>query len=187
MGQYGFYFDQSRCTGCFTCQVACKDWHDIEAGQVNWMKVIEIEEGQFPNPFLAYFTATCYHCARPACINACQADAISKRERDGVVIVNNEKCLGKEECGALCHKACPWKAPQFNSQENAKMQKCDLCFERLEQGLKPICVEACPMFALDAGPMEELEEKYGKITRAKGFNHSKKLRPSIVFKPKLEA
>ncbi|HUT53690.1 MAG TPA: 4Fe-4S dicluster domain-containing protein [bacterium] len=187
MAQYGFYFDQSRCTGCFTCQVACKDWHDIEAGQVNWMKVIEIEEGQFPHPFLAYLTNTCYHCARPACMNACPANAISKRERDGVVIVDHEKCLGREECGALCHKACPWKAPQFNSHENAKMQKCDLCFERLEQGLKPICVEACPMFALDAGPMEELEEKYGKNTHAKGFNHSKKLWPSIVFKSRLES
>lgn len=184
MSQAGFYFDQTRCTGCYTCSVACKDWHDIDAGPVNWIKVVEIEEGKFPNPFLAYFISLCYHCARPACVDACPANVITKRPQDGIVIVDGEKCSGKQVCGALCLKACPWDAVQFGPDENAKMQKCDLCFERLETGRAPICVEACPMFALDAGPLEKLNEKYGENTEAKGFRYSEKLRPSVVFKPK---
>lgn len=184
MSQAGLYFDQTRCTGCYTCSVACKDWHDIDAGPVHWIKVIEIEEGKFPNPFLAYLVRPCFHCARPACLNACPAKAITKKQRDGVVIVDGKKCQGKEECGALCRKACPWDAPQFGPDKNAKMQKCDLCFERLEQGNMPICVEACPMFALDAGPLCELGKKYGENTEAKGFKYSKKLSPSVVFKLK---
>jgi len=64
------------------------------------------------------------------------------------------------------------------------MQKCDLCLDRLEEGKKPICVEACPLRALDAGAMEELQAKYGDIRDAEGFGYSEKLIPSIVFKPK---
>lgn len=58
--QLGFYFDQTRCVGCFACAVACKDWHDIPAGPVNWMKVQCIEEGTFPHLFVAYIIRTCY-------------------------------------------------------------------------------------------------------------------------------
>lgn len=186
MAQYGFYFDQTRCTGCYTCQVACKDWHDIEAGPVNLMAIKVIEEGEFPHPFLAYLASACFHCANPSCIKACPQDAISKRPADGIVIVNRDKCIGKKECGSLCLKACPWDAPQFGPEENARMQKCHLCVERLEQGGQTICVEACPMFALDVGPNDRLKEKYGDATEAAGFRSSTRLGPSVTFKPKTQ-
>ena len=64
------------------------------------------------------------------------------------------------------------------------MQKCDLCVERLAETKKPICVGACPMRALDTGPMGELQEKYGDINEAEGFAYSGKLIPSAVFKPR---
>ena len=185
MKQIGFYFDQTRCTGCYTCSVACKDWNNIEAGPENWMRVIDIEEGKFPDLSLAYLAIACNHCADPPCIKACPTNAITKRESDGIVIVNQETCLGKNECGAKCLKVCPWDSPQFNATNNAKMRKCDLCVERLEQGKQTICVESCPMYALDVGPVEQLHQKYGTNTNTIGFKNNNKIKPSIIFKSKL--
>jgi anaerobic dimethyl sulfoxide reductase subunit B (iron-sulfur subunit) len=64
------------------------------------------------------------------------------------------------------------------------MQKCDLCIERLLTELKPICVAACPMRALDVGPIDELIRKYGEVREAEGFVYSPKVKPSIIFKAK---
>lgn len=184
MTQYGFYFDQTRCIGCHTCAVACKDWYDTNAGPVNWMRVTEILKGKYPNLKMTYLSIACNHCADPPCVKSCPTSAISKREKDGIVIVNSDKCLGYEECGGKCLKVCPWNAPQFLNHEKAKMEKCNLCFERLEKGKQAICVEACPMFALDVGSIEDLKQKYIYTTETEGFKTTNKFKPSIIFKPK---
>ncbi|MHA2290338.1 MAG: 4Fe-4S dicluster domain-containing protein [Promethearchaeota archaeon] len=186
MKQLGFYFDQSRCIGCFTCSVACKDWYDIPAGPVNWIRVKAIEKGKFPNLFLAYLTIACNHCAEPPCVKACPVSAITKREKDGVVLINRDLCLGNTECGSKCLIVCPWDAPQFSNEVNSKMEKCDLCLDRLEKGQQTICVEACPMHALDVGTLEELQKKYGNRFEAVGFLNNDKIKPSIFLKPKKE-
>lgn len=183
--QLGFYFDQTRCTGCNTCVVACKDWHDVPAGRASWRRVITIEEGEFPDLFVAFLGTSCCHCAQPACISVCPADAITKRREDGVVVVDRDKCHGKDLCD-LCLQACPYQAPQFRAEPNAKMEMCNLCFDRLEQGKKPICVEACPMRALDAGPLQELRARYGEVKKAEGFAYSAKLEPAVTFRPKVK-
>ena len=179
--QIGFYIDQSRCTGCHTCAIACKDWHNIPAGPVNWRWVITVEKGKYPKVFVAFISLSCLHCAEPTCISVCPTDAINKRQKDGIVEVNQEACLGKEACG-LCKEACPYEAPQFSAEEDAKMQTCDLCADRWDEGKKPICVDACPMRALDAGPLDELEAKYGALKDIDGFIYAQKNRPSVVFK-----
>ncbi|UCD85656.1 MAG: 4Fe-4S dicluster domain-containing protein [Deltaproteobacteria bacterium] len=184
MMQLGFYFDQSRCTGCFTCCVACKDWHDISAGPIRWVRVDTIEEGKFPDPFVAHIFSPCYQCEDPSCLKACPADAIVKRKEDGIVTVNQEECLGEDSCGAPCKDACPYGSPQFGDEESPRMQKCDLCREQWQEGKKPICVEACPMRALDAGPLSELKKKYGELKEGTGFVYSSEIKPSIIFKPK---
>ncbi len=184
MAQMGFYFDQTRCTGCYTCTVACKDWHNIDAGPINWIRLHTIEKGKFPELFVAYLVSPCFHCANPPCVRACSMDAITKRKADGVVVVDQEQCLGNSACNTLCLNACPWDAPQFGPEENAKMQKCDFCLERLERDQQPICVEACPMYALDAGPIEQLKAKYGDIVEAEGFHYVKRFRPAVTLKPK---
>lgn len=116
--QLGFFFDQTRCTGCYTCQVACNDWHNVPAGS-SWMRVTHVEEGKFPHLFAAYVINTCYHCAEPPCIPVCPAQAISKREGDGLVVVDREKCKESARCGIIkntivqaekeapCKAACP--------------------------------------------------------------------------------
>jgi NADPH-dependent glutamate synthase beta subunit-like oxidoreductase len=118
--QRGFYFDQTRCIGCFTCCVACKDWHDVPAGPAHWRRVTPIEEGKFPHPFLAYLSGACYHCAEPLCAVVCPAEAVKRRE-DGVVTVDREACQEAARCGitvtngngvgqaqaAACEVTCP--------------------------------------------------------------------------------
>jgi anaerobic dimethyl sulfoxide reductase subunit B (iron-sulfur subunit) len=181
--QIGFYFDQSRCIGCYTCVVACKDWHDIPAGPVSWRRVLTIEKGKFPNPFVAFLSMTCFHCVQPLCVRVCPSGAISKVNENGVVVVDKELCQGKNTC-RLCQEACPYDAPQFGAEQNAKMQMCNLCLDRLAANKNPICVDACPMMALDTGPIKELKAKYGEIREATGFVYSEEAGPSIIFKPK---
>ncbi len=64
------------------------------------------------------------------------------------------------------------------------MEKCDFCYERMEEGKRPICVEACPMNALDAGDLGEMERKYGRGRKAEGFDYSSETRPSVILKGK---
>jgi anaerobic dimethyl sulfoxide reductase subunit B len=184
--QKGFYFDQTRCTGCYTCMIACKDWHEVDIGSEpeDWIRVVSIEKGIFPDLFAAYLVLPCLHCETPACVDACPVGAISKGEADGVVAVDRDACMGNEDCDAYCKSACPWGVPGFGPEKGAKMQKCDLCAKRASEGKAPICVEACPMFALDAGPMDELKKKYSGLGRAEGFTTDSGIGPSIIFKPK---
>lgn len=183
----GFYFDQSRCIGCYTCAIACKDWHNIEEGQPSWIKITTIEQGEFPRLSMSHLFTTCFHCADPLCIKACPVNAIHKRSEDGIVVVTEEACLGGEKCGFACQKACPYNIPEFGPWLDAKMQKCDLCINRWLEKKKPICVDSCPMRALDAGPLEELKAKYGNAQKADGFVYSKKVMPSVVLKANLHA
>lgn len=161
--QYGFYFDATRCTGCKTCQVTCKDRKDLPVG-INWRRVYEYAGGQWTqnsdgtvnqNVFAYYTSIGCNHCSEPACTKACPTGAMHKRREDGLVHVDAEVCIG---CGS-CARACPYDAPQIDNDKGV-MTKCDGCYERLAQGLLPTCVEACPLRALDFGPIEVLRAKY---------------------------
>ena len=155
----------------------------MPAGPASWIRVKTIEKGKYPDLFVTFLPVACYHCLKPACVPACPVNAITKREEDGIVTVDRETCLGKDNC-SLCLEACPYEAPQFGADENAKMQKCDLCIDRWVEGKKPICVSGCPMRALDAGPIDELRAKYGDVRDTESFVYSEDLVPSITFKPK---
>jgi anaerobic dimethyl sulfoxide reductase subunit B len=181
--QYGIYINEERCMGCFACVVACKDWHDVPAGPASWIRIKTIEKGRYPNLFVAFLPLTCNHCLNPACVSVCPVNAITKRAEDGIVTVDRETCLGKDQCG-LCLQACPYGAPQFGVEENARMQKCDLCLDRLREGKKPICVISCPMQAIDTGPIDELRAKYGDVRETESFTYSEELAPAVIFKPK---
>ena len=77
-----------------------------------------------------------------------------KRE-DGFVVVDEDVCIGCR----YCHMACPYGAPQYNA-EKGHMTKCDGCYSRVAEGKQPICVESCPLRALEFGPIEELRQKH---------------------------
>ena len=182
--QVGFYFDQTRCIGCSACAIACKDWHDIPAGSEQWMKILYNEEGKFPNVYVSYVINPCFQCEDPVCIPVCPVNAITKRIEDGIVTVDSETCIGKDECGSKCLKACPYKAPQFSSEKGAKMRKCNYCLDRYLEGKLPSCVESCRTHALDADTLENLKRKYGLIQEANNFQYSSRTKPAIIFKPK---
>ncbi len=105
--QLAFYFDQTRCVGCYACGVACKDWNDVPAGPAKWRRIIHIEEGDFPRPFVAHLSETCNHCQNPLCATVCPANAITKREQDGVVLVDREKCREAARCGIISGYEAP--------------------------------------------------------------------------------
>jgi len=182
--QLGFYFDQSRCTGCYACVVACSDWHDIQDSSVFRRRIIPRESGSYPDLHLSYISLSCAHCSEPACAAACPAGAITKNGSDGRMVVDREQCLGLDMCGGMCREACPYDIPQFGGEENPKMQMCTFCPDRLEEGKQPVCVAACPMRALDAGPLDELKEKYGDNVDAEGFIWSPETQPSFIIKPR---
>jgi NADPH-dependent glutamate synthase beta subunit-like oxidoreductase len=105
--QIGFYCDQTRCTGCDACVIACKQWHDIPPGPASWMRIQTIEEGHFPNVYLGFLPSRCLNCENAPCVTACPVDAIAKRQGDGIVLVDTEQCLGRDACGHDCSNACP--------------------------------------------------------------------------------
>lgn len=181
--QYGIYIDQNRCTGCLACVVACKDWHDVPAGPVSYVRVKTIEKGTYPDLFVAFLPTLCFHCREPACVSVCPVEAVTKSDENGIVFVDQDACLGKDDCGQ-CVEACTYNAPQFEDEEDAKMQKCDLCVDRWADGKKPVCVMSCPMEALDAGPLDELKEKLKAVRETEGFTYDGSLAPSILYKPK---
>lgn len=183
--QLGFVFEQDRCMGCKACQVACKDKNDLELGE-NWRKVIEIEGGRhipsgdaLQNDVYAFWTSMgCNHCVDPLCVKNCPAGALYKREKDGLVLVDESKCIGCR----YCTWSCPYEAPVYNSRTGI-IGKCDFCKDRLHQGLEPACVGACPVHALHFGNLADLQRQYGKTSQAKGVADPKYTKPALIIKP----
>lgn len=131
--QLGFFIDASKCTGCKTCQVACKDKNNLEVGR-NFRRVVEYSGGSWQkdqltgawhtDTFAYYLSVSCNECSDPACV-----------------------------------KACPYGAPQLDRRAG-KMTKCDGCLDRLAKGMNPVCVDSCPMRAIEFGDIEDLMKKH---------------------------
>jgi len=180
MTQYAFFFDQSRCTGCRDCSVACKNWHQLPAGPLKYLKVYEYEKGSFPLVRIHFQWVPCYHCEKPACVDACPVEAIRKEPKYGAVLIDSEKCTGCRNC----YEECPYGAPVFESDDPGVLaQKCDMCIDRLESGELPICVGACSARALDFGPISEMQSRYGKNRDLEDLPDSRATIPAVVFKP----
>jgi anaerobic dimethyl sulfoxide reductase subunit B (iron-sulfur subunit) len=180
MPQYGFFFDQSRCIGCHACETACKSWNMLPPGPLKPLRVHEWEEGSFPDVVEHFLIIHCFHCSNPVCIDASSARALYKEEKYGAVLLDPDKATMVRDAAA----ACPYGAIVFESDDfNAKAFKCTMCIDRLEQGLLPVCVLACPMRALDFGPLDELQKKYGTRSELQGLPPSTLTKPSVVYKP----
>jgi anaerobic dimethyl sulfoxide reductase subunit B len=138
------YLDIEFCVGCGACIVACMDQNDIypEKGQPAFRRIYRIEEGQFPEASIQYISAACMHCEDTPCVVGCPTGALTKDDRTGAVMVNKALCIGCHSCAL----ACPFGVPRYDQDE--KMQKCNLCVERVEAGLEPACVRVCPTEAL---------------------------------------
>ncbi len=157
--QYAFYFDATRCTKCFACEVACKAEHSLRphvhelpgSRGPRYRQVMTVEDPS--EPIIGYVSLGCFHCGAPTCLSACLTGAIYRENRFGAVLVNRKRCIGCR----YCLWACKFGAPQFD--RDGLMQKCDFCVERLKRGELPACVDACCSGALQSGPIEEIETK----------------------------
>ncbi|WP_172136158.1 4Fe-4S dicluster domain-containing protein [Adlercreutzia sp. ZJ473] len=152
---YGFYFNMQRCIGCRTCQVACKDRHDMHACGPRPRRVDTFECGEYPDAALFHHVMSCNHCENPACVANCPTTAMYK-DASGIVLHDDGKCV---QC-RMCMAACPYGAPQFD-EVTSMIVKCDSCIDLRAADMQPVCVAACPMRALDFGDMDELRAKYG--------------------------
>lgn len=149
--------DIDRCVRCHSCEVACKQEHDLPIGP-RWTEVITIQPRWVTEELCTDFVFTsCVHCAEPLCAYVCPTNAIVKRE-DGIVVIDEAKCTG---CG-LCPPACPYGAIHMNP-ETGVAWKCDFCLDRTDHGLEPSCVQHCVGGALQyVTPKELLELTVGK-------------------------
>lgn len=101
----------------------------------------DIEEeiyGEFENTFMMYLPRLCEHCLNPTCVASCPSGSIYKREEDGVVLVDQDKCRGWR----MCMSGCPYKKIYYN-WKSGKAEKCTLCYPRLENGEPTVCSETC--------------------------------------------
>ena len=94
--------------------------------------------GQFENTFMMYLPRLCEHCLNPACVASCPSGAIYKREEDGIVLIDQDKCRGWR----MCVSACPYKKIYYN-WKTGKSEKCIFCYPRIEAGQPTICSETC--------------------------------------------
>ena len=94
--------------------------------------------GEFENTFMMSLPRLCEHCLNPACVAACPSGSIYKREEDGIVLIDQEKCRGWR----MCVSACPYKKIYYN-WKSGKAEKCIFCYPRIESGQPTVCSETC--------------------------------------------
>jgi tetrathionate reductase subunit B len=163
-----FIIDVSKCNGCYSCQIACKDEHvgndwtpyakpQPDTGQF-WLKIKETPRGTVPKVKVAYQAVLCMHCDEAACISACKIKGGIYKRHDGLVVINPGKCTGCKNCV----DACPYSVIFFNEDLNLA-QKCTGCAHLIDRGWKePRCVDMCPTNALRFGEESELAEWISK-------------------------
>jgi formate dehydrogenase iron-sulfur subunit len=159
--------DTSTCIGCKACEVACQEWNDLrnvateQVGSyqtmpsldANYWNLIKFHEQPLEGGGLAWLMRKdqCMHCHDPGCMRACPAPGAIVQYENGIVDVNPDLCIG---CG-LCATGCPFDVPRF-SATTGKMSKCTLCVDRVQVGLEPACIKACPTGCLQFGTKSDM-------------------------------
>ena len=155
----GVLYDSTRCAGCRTCEYECAKAHGLPEPKEEIAAVRQTDEtcNTVVNTFKTskgevYIKRQCMHCNQPACGAACLTQAMHKNTM-GPVTWNGDKCMGCR----YCMVSCPFDMPKFEYHSaNPKIQKCDMCFDKLKTGGKPTCVENCPNDALMFGKRRDL-------------------------------
>lgn len=167
----GFLFNPNLCIGCQACEMACRNENHTPA-EIHWRSVQK-------NALGVYISVSCHHCENPECFRVCPQRAFTKR-KDGIVEIDSARCDG---CGgsALCVKACPYGAPQYNPETN-KVTRCQMCYPRQDHGLYPACVEACTTGALALVDLNTAPA-VNTVKIIPGFSNIQLTKPSILFYP----
>lgn len=179
----GLVIDLDTCVGCQACVVNCKAWNtsgygaplaDTEPWGAEpsgaWLnRVHTFEAGGEAEPAVVHFPKSCLHCDDAPCVTVCPTGASFKRSEDGIVLVDESKCMG---CG-LCAWACPYGAREMDPAEGV-MKKCTLCVDRIynenlpEEDREPACVRACPARARHFGDFADPNSEVSKLTAERG-------------------
>jgi Fe-S-cluster-containing dehydrogenase component len=181
-----FVIDVTHCSGCYQCQIVCKDEHcgndwtpyakpQPDTGQF-WMKVNEYVRGQVPQVKMSYVPVLCMHCSDAPCIPACPIEGAIYTRDDGLVIIDCKKCTGCQ----LCVDACPYGCIYFNDGLNMA-QKCTGCAHLLDRGWpikEPRCVDACATGAIKFGEESELSSL---IAKAEILHPEYGLKPRVYY------
>jgi formate dehydrogenase iron-sulfur subunit len=171
----GFFTDTSVCIGCKACEVACKEWNGLpepEALTLTGMSydntgglsasawrhvafieqdvISEISDGAATRWLMS--SDVCKHCTHAACLDVCPTGALVRTEF-GTVVVQPDVCNG---C-AYCVSACPFGVID-RREDDGRVWKCTMCYDRLRGGLEPACAKACPTDSIQFGPLDELRE-----------------------------
>jgi Fe-S-cluster-containing dehydrogenase component len=193
----GLVIDLDTCVGCHACAVACKEWN---AGGIAGPLVDEDPYGAEPmgvwfnrvhsyeldalgdQPAMTlHFPRSCLHCETPACVSVCPTGASYKRAEDGIVLVDEDKCIGCK----LCSWACPYGAREY-SQVDGVMKKCTLCVDRIynehipEAQRQPACVQACPTRARHFGDLGDADSAISQLVAERG---GVALMPELGYQP----
>ena len=185
----GLVIDLDICVGCHACVVSCKEWNtggegaplaDSDAygtkpsgawlNRVHGFEVVADQKTTpTPTPQLVHFPKSCLHCEDAPCVTVCPTGASYKRAEDGIVLVNEDWCIG---CG-LCAWACPYGAREMDPSAQV-MKKCTLCVDRIynhhlaKEDQIPACVRACPTGARHFGDLGDPESDISQLVQARG-------------------
>ncbi|QDH71226.1 4Fe-4S dicluster domain-containing protein [Marilutibacter alkalisoli] len=197
----GLVIDLDTCVGCHACAVSCKQWNaggfaapltdeqpygkapsGVWFNRVHSYEVAPAGEGAAAQPAMTlHFPRSCLHCEQPACVTVCPTGASYKRAEDGIVLIDEDKCIGCK----LCSWACPYGAREYSAVEGV-MKKCTLCIDRIynenlpEAERQPACVQACPTGARHFGDLADPESKVSKLVAERGGID---LMPELGYQP----
>ena len=154
--------DIDRCTGCFSCAVACKAENAVPLGV--WRSRLKIvEKGTYPNVNRSWMLLMCNNCQNAVCVRVCPTQATYRRD-DGIVMVDPHRCIGCKYCIA----ACPYEVRYLNPLKRI-VQKCQWCNHRVDMGIEPACVNACPTDALIFGNLDDPSSEVRKILDSRSY------------------
>ncbi len=174
--QHGFYFNADNCISCHACESACSEKNDLPP-HLAYRAVGYVEGGSYPSYTRLNISMACNHCDDPVCLKGCPTRAYTKFAEYGAVLQDPDICFG---CG-YCTWVCPYNAPQLDMTKG-HVHKCNMCVDRLEQGLKPACTSACLAGALDFGVTETTPENRQQLkTQIPGFPTPEITKPNIRF------
>lgn len=182
----GLVIDLDTCVGCHACVVSCKEWNtsgygaplsDQNAYDANpsgaWLNRVHAYEVTPDDTAVqnqvVYFPRSCLHCDNAPCVTVCPTGASYKRSADGIVLVDEDMCIG---CG-LCAWACPYGAREMDAKASV-MKKCTLCVDRIyndnipEAERQPACVRACPARARHFGDLGDPDSGVSKLVSERG-------------------
>jgi molybdopterin-containing oxidoreductase family iron-sulfur binding subunit len=142
---------------------------------------IDTAAGSYPNCTLRHYPIACQHCKAPACVAVCPVDATYKDEETGLVVQDNEACIGCK----ICMEACPYDARVFNGDNPAYtldfvvgnekvephlenvVEKCTMCQALIEEGVEPMCVQACIGYARHFGDLDDPASEVSQLIAAR--------------------